>query len=305
MSQFVDFQGELPNTFFTWVRDDRDEIKFTSYHANHAIAGDTDSCYMKLPESLIDGLENDEIVQVCDEIGNLANQQFPDFMQHIFNCPEERKHTIQTDREAVSDRAFFLTKKRYIMHMIDFEGVPCDKNKVMGVELKKSDVPPATKVILQELVDMLFDGYTMEEVKAHIKEQKRTFSKRFTPMEIARPMSCKTLGKCEKEFAMTNSLKGFPYQVRASMFYNGLCGDRDQRIRSGEKIRLLYIKNPQSKYIALPSTIEEMPSWFEEIDIDYDTMWAKTYKKVRNYFEALDWDVKSIKDNKRNELFGF
>lgn len=258
-----------------------------------------------LPPSM-DDISVEDLVLVADEIAEEVNASFPQFVKDIFNAPESRQDVVKTGREVVFDKAFFLTKKRYVIHVINDEGKPCDKLKMKGVEIKKSDCSPAVKTLLLELVTSILDGKSMEEVLDLIKTMKNEFRDRFSPQELATPISCKTLKACQDSYKITGSMKGFPYQVRAAMFYNSLCGPKDQLIYSGDKIRLLYIKGAESKYIGFPSDLEEMPEWWlKDFKIDYDTEWEKAHKKLTNYLGSMGWDIQSRKKKVAEELFGF
>lgn len=298
----IDFSGKDVNTFHTWYLDG-DEYIFTEYTANNAIFGDTDSAGF-LIEDKVRGESVDDIVLLADTIGELTNKAFPGFCMHAFNCPESRKHSIQTDREVVSDRSLFLSKKRYIMHLVDVEGSRVDKLKIMGVELKKSDTSKAIKDMLRVLVNHILDGHREDDILAAIQEMKKDF-KKISPHDIAKPMSVNTLKKCEDSYRMTGSMKGFPYQVRAAMFWNSNCGPNDRRIMPGDKIRLLYIKNKKSKYIAFPVDMITMPEWFNEIIIDYDKEWDNANKKIESYLSSIGLDVAGRKAAIRDKLFGF
>lgn len=291
------------NTVWTWTGGDG-SYKWDLVHLNNFIYGDTDSGYISMEGLPMEGASLDEIVEVADTIGNMTNDAFPDFVMHAFNCPAERNDTIKTAREVVSDKSFFLTKKRYIMHVVDNEGKRVSKLKEVGVEVKKSDTSIAIKKMLTDLVDMILDGLPMSEVLDTIDDMRRSFGE-FTPKEISKPISVKTLKRCQDEYAMTGSMKGFPYQVRAAMFWNEMCSITDKKIMPGEKVALLYIKHPESKYIAFPIDMTIFPDWFHEINIDYDTEWQKAKNKLVNYLKAMGWDVESQKKEIRQDLFGF
>lgn len=266
---------------------------------------DTDSSMVKLPDSL-QGVNEEDLILIADTVADAVNDSFPQYMQDIFNIPDSRKDVIQTGREIVFDKAFFLTKKRYIIHVIDDEGKKCDKLKIQGVEIKKSDTSTAVKTLLMELVNDILDDKSMECVLDRIRVMKEEFRDRFTPQEIATPISCRTLKKCQDSFKITGSMKGFPYQVRAAMFYNSLCGPKDQLVYSGDKIRLLYITGASSKYIGFPADLEEMPEWWlDDFKIDYNTEWDKAHKKLTNYLTAMGWDNGSRKRAAAEDIFGF
>lgn len=291
------------NVIWGWVDSD-DGYRWGSIDLNNARAGDTDSIMLEFPPSIAADLDVDSSVEIADTIGKLTNKAFPDFCMHAFNCPEERKHTIQTDREVVSDKSLFLSKKRYIMHIVDSEGQRVDKLKIMGVELKKSDTSKAIKTLLMELVLAILDGKTEAELLPLIKEMKIRF-RNFPPSEIAKPINVKTLKKCQDMYETTGDMKGFPYQVRAAMFWNSLCGKTDKTIVPGDKVGLLYIKHPKSKYIAFPIDMTTFPEWFSELQVDYETEWTKAHNKLESYLASIGLDIQGRKDSIKQELFGF
>lgn len=247
--------------------------------------------------------EEDEIVQLADDIGEIVNESFPEFIRNAFNCPPERSDSIKTDREIVSDKSFFLTKKRYILSVINDEGKKVKKYKIMGVELKKSNTSKAVKDILMNMVERILDGESMADLNKAIEGYKEKFFN--LPMsEIAKPSGCGTLVKCQRILEATGSDKGFAYQARAALFYNSLCGTMDRPVMPGDKIGIVYIKHPKSKYIGYPIDATYFPDWMEDIVIDYKANWSKAKKTIENYMSAMGWDVKSQKEQVSKSLFG-
>lgn len=292
------------NLVWTWVGSAEEGYEFKKVYINHAVAGDTDSIMMSLEGVIPADTPIDDVVEVADGIAQLTNDTFPDWVQFAFNAPEERKDAVQTDREIVSDKSLFLSKKRYILHVVNDEGKPVDKLKIMGVELKKSDTPAYVKTMLSSLVDLILDGKTIEDAHEEIHKLKRDYQDQ--PLrDIARPMSVKKMKEYVDRYKETGSDKGFPYNVRAAMFYNSLCSRSDKKIVPGDKIGILYIKHPKSKYIAFPIDINQFPSFMDDIIVDYDTQWEKAYKKIVSYMKSMEWDLESRKKEVRKGLFGF
>ncbi len=299
----TDFNTE--NVIWTWQGNPDDGFRFDQIHLNNLIAGDTDSAMLSIESIFPPDADPNEVTEIADGIAKLTNESFPDFIEHAFNCPKNRRGTVQTDREIISDKSIFLSKKRYIMHVINDEGKKVDKQKIMGVELKKSDTPVAVKDMLQELVDLMLDGKTLEDAQALIRQMKSEYED-YPIRDIARPMSVKGLKKYNDEFEMTEKMDGFPYNVRAAMFYNrNIDQRRDKKIVPGDKIGIVYIKHPKSKYIGFPIDINEFPAFMNEIVIDYEVQWDKAYTKLVSYMAALGWDLASRKKKKRESLFGF
>jgi len=298
--EYKDF--EHTNEIWTWV-EKAGEFVFEKDRLEYVVAGDTDSAMLKFPPS-IHFESPEEMVEIADEIGNMTNESFSSWAKHAFNIPEERTGVLQTDREIVADAAFFVSKKRYVMHVINDEGKPSDKLKIMGLEVKRSDTPSIVQEYLTDLINMILDDKSADEIKEEIVKMKDNYSK-VDLKDIARPMSCKGLKIYQDKFEKTGSTKGFPYQVRAAMFYNSLCGPSDKKIKAGEKIGILYIKDPRSKYIAFPSESNTLPEFVYDMVIDYDTQWQKVEKKIISYLKAMGYDFDSQKAAVREELFGF
>lgn len=304
-NKYEDFIYEKPNTFWLPVAKSSDTVKMTKYHADYQVAGDTDSTMSKLPKEITDQLETmDDVVEVSDLICEITNDGFADYCKTVFNIPEDRASIINADREVIADKALFVSKKRYIMHVVNLEGKKVDYLKIMGLEIIKSDTSQAVKEMLTELTNMMLDEVDMSIAHARIKEMKEEFKRR--PLhEIATPMNCKTLKKAKDQRDATGSLKGIHYSARAALFYNDNCGIQDKPIFLGERIGLVYIKDPKSKYIAFPIEESFLPPWMDDIEVDWETMWKKAYTKIVNYMKAVGWDIQSRKEQKRQELFGF
>lgn len=297
----TDFEEE--NVVWGWVH--RNGVwDFAPVHIDNAVAGDTDSIMLSMQKLVDDGFtEQEDLIAAADEIASMTNESFPDFIQHAFNAPADRRLTVQTDREIVSDKSFFLTKKRYIMHVINEEGKPADKLKIMGVELKRSDTSEAVKSILRRIVDIILDDGDLDDIQKAIVEEKEKFYQ-LGYVDIAKPTGCKTLAKYEALYNETGSMKGVPYQSAAALFYNSLCGVSDKKVMPGDKLGIVYIRHPRSKYIAFPKDEDFFPPWLDDIMIDYDTNWAKAEKKINNFLEAMEWDLPSRKHQVAQDLFG-
>ena len=302
-----DFSHEGENNI--WGFETSDTVpKYVESSLNWAVGGDTDSIMMTIPPAIITHLDSseDEIVEFADMIADLVNQSFPKFCMDVFNCPPERSDIISTAREVVSDKSFFLTKKRYIMHVINDEGDKVDKLKVMGVELIKSDTSNAIKTILWEFVNLILDGGSDKEILDLRQKTRDEWTERWTFRDYATPLNTKSLQKVINTLEATGSLKGAHYSARAALFWNKMCTQVDKPISPGEKIGLIYIKHPESKYIGFPIDMMSVPEWCEdEIFIDYDVELKKAMEKVENYLEVLGLDIKTRKKSMAKSIFDF
>jgi len=270
--------------------------EYKSYEPEHIISGDTDSTYIDLSVIFDDNSKQKDIIKFADILGHNVNIEFPSFMKSIFNIPEERINIIQTEREVVSDKSLFLAKKKYVMHVVDEEGIEKNKLKFMGVEIKKTDTPIVIQNFLKDLVNLIMDKSSYEEIYDLINSFKKKY-KTFSMDEIGRPTNIKTLNKYIKLYNdrlgipewEENIMKSFPYHVRASMFYNSKCSISDTNICEGEKIKIVYIKNPESKYIAFPTSTDNLPNFLNDFEIDWDVMWEKVQKKIDIYLKPVGY----------------
>lgn len=265
---------------------------------------DTDSIMVAFGDIGVDCSDHDTYIEIADEIGDIINDAFPDFIKFAFNCPVDRDQSVKTGREIVSDRSLFLSKKRYIMHVIDDEGERVDKLKIMGVEIIKSSTADIVKTMLMDTVNMILDGLEGYEILEEIQKMKERYMESDIP-SIATPMSCKGIKKGQDILDQTGSLKGITWHVRAALHYNSLCGIMDKKVVPGDKVGIVYIKDPKSKYIAYPLDINEFPPFMDDVIVDWDTQWDKAFKKIESYISSVGLDIKSRKAAVRKDLFGF
>jgi hypothetical protein len=277
---------------------------FEHIHVNHLIAGDTDSAMLKIPEVYASKLTEEELIAKADEVGRRVNQSFPDFVQFAFNCPAVRSDSIKTAREVVADKGFYLSKKRYILHIIDSEGKRVDKMKIQGVEIKKTGTATFTKRILMEIVNMILDGADVHQLNSRIAEFKREYMDT-SLLEIANISNCKTLKDAQDYYVAFGELrKGTHYTAKAAIHYNLKCTQYDSPIMPGEKIKLLYCRDVLN-VIGFPVDMTTLPEWFNDIIIDRELMWGKVNKTITNYLESMGFDLKSRKAALSRDLFGF
>lgn len=300
----VDFPENEPK-FWAWKNKGNGEYEFGLHHATYFVYQDTDSGYFEIPESFTSTHCLDDIVDASDRVGKRVNDSFKDFIKFSMNIPEERSHLIGTARETVADSGIWLTKKRYILRVVDSEGKRVNKLKMQGVQLKKSNTSPFTKKILRELVEHILDGADVYKLTDIIKQAKREFFSS-SVHEIATPMGCAKLNDALSVYESTGAFGGVHYAAKAGAVWNIISKNTDTKIIAGEKVRLIYIKgNRLSTSIAFPSDLTTLPDWFEsDIIVDYETMWNKTDKTIKDYLKAINFDLDSRKAELSKDLFG-
>jgi len=257
-------------------------VELVQYDPKEVVYGDTDSAYVSLDKLFSKETPPETVITFANSLAKTVNQGFPPFMRAVFNCNEEQSHMIETERELVSDKSYFIVKKNYIMHYIDKDGVAHDDYKVMGLATKRSDTPQIVKDFLDTMLHMLMDKKPFDDIEQAIVAFKAQYYQA-SFNDIGRPMAIKTLRPYEERYEKNQSMKGFSYHIRAVMYYNMMCGPQDLRINAGDKIRIVYIKDPDKKYIAIPADTDMLPEFVSKLEIDRDTQWVKVLKKINLY----------------------
>jgi DNA polymerase elongation subunit (family B) len=114
---------------------------------DYVIASDTDSIYITL-EKLVDkvckGKTNEQILRFIDKVVTGRIEPF------INKCFEELadytnafKQRMTMKREVIANKGIWTTKKRYMLNVLDEEGITFDepKLKIMGIEAVRSSTP--------------------------------------------------------------------------------------------------------------------------------------------------------------------
>lgn len=276
------------------------------------IYGDTDSSYFLTYAS-----SKEEAVEIADTIAEGVNASFPQFMIDSFNCQKPDFHDlIKAGREIVAIRGLFQAKKKYMLKVVDLEGVATDKMKSMGSEIKKADTPKPIQKFLKHTVDLILDGRDYDFVEKHVNaERKNLFSKSqyddIINLGVARAANnldeqysaYKKYEKTGKTVPHTKSSKvRLPGHIRAAVNYNELAlqeeGPGATMIQSGDKVKVFYLRdNPRHiKSIAFPADISKFPRWFDEqFRVDVKLTEEKMIDaKLEGIFSAWGYEVPTV-----------
>ena len=269
------------------------------------IYGDTDSSYFLTYAS-----EKDEAVEIADTIAEGVNDSFSGFMIRAFNCQKPDFHDlIKAGREIVAVRGLFQAKKKYMLKVVDLEGVATDKMKSMGSEIKKADTPKPIQKFLKYTVDMILDGKEFEEVEKHVNEERKNLFSKSQYHDIINLGVARAANKLEDLYNSFKKIEkagkgkvNLPGHIRAAINYNELAlleeGPGATMIGSGDKVKVFYLKdNPRRiKSIAFPSDIAKFPKWFEEqYKVDVRLTEEKMIDaKLEGIFSAWGYEVPTV-----------
>lgn len=297
------------------------------YYGDAIVYGDTDSCYFSawpvIESDVKQGTmqwSKDLAVNLYDNIAEQINKGFPAFMERAFHVPRNKGEIIKAGRELVSDRALFITKKRYAVNIFDKEGKRKDVNgkmgeiKAMGLDLKRADTPKYVQEFLMKVLEMVLSGKTREEVIEKIKDFKNYLST-VDSWTKGSPKSVNNLTTYhDMEKRSKTGKANMPGHVRAALNWNYLRkvnGDNySMRILDGMKVVVCKLRaNPLNfTSIAYPTDELRLPEWFVNLPFD-DAAMEQTLvdKKIDNLLGILEWELEENTNTNStfDDLFDF
>lgn len=277
------------------------------------IYNDTDSVHASMSMLVNNGLEfwhNDKISknfydEVLD-IENHLNQEIKKWCDENLNSIDSR---IVFKREAICDVALYLQKKRYVLHILDEEGIVTNKFKYTGVEIARTTMPAPIKPLAKKIVETML--LTQSQVKTNevLDEAYKKF-KELPIADISFVIGLKGYEKYSSRCDGFKTVKSMPLHVKAAYFHNTLCktlkiGKKYESIGSGDKIRFFYVKQPNKYGISAVAYKYYYPEEFNGIfEPDVDLMFDKIlYSSVERFYEAVNWAPRKPGEAMQCDLF--
>jgi DNA polymerase elongation subunit (family B) len=270
-------------------------------YKDYVIAIDTDSVYANLGDIVkVSNLTDKEKItnfldKFCSEaLEKILSKSF-DELATMLNVHKKR---ITMKREAIADRAIWVAKKRYILNVLDNEGVRYAKPKlkIMGIEAIKSSTPGTCREAFEELFKVLISG-TEAQTQAFIRDYRAKFES-LPPEDKAFPRSVSSV----KDYMDKDTIykKGTPINSRAAILYNYMLKQHSLKtyspIKDGEKIKYihLYPNNPMKENVI--AFIDVLPPEFKlEKYIDNDTQFEKAFlEPAKGIIEAIGWKAEPV-----------
>lgn len=300
------------------------------FFGNDVLLHNTDSSYFSayavmkdMPDFKDFGWAKEDVTQLYDQIADITNASFPEFMHTNFHVPPERS-VIKAGRELVASKGMFITKKRYAVLIYDKEGKRKDLDgkpgeiKAMGLDLKRSDTPKPVQDFLSQVLTMVLTDSSKAQVFEYIKQFREEFShwpswskgtpKRVNNLSYYGDLMNKQEGGGGDVFDnRVKNTKTIPGHVRAAINYNRLRKIYNDHgslsIDDGSKIVVCKLRqNPLGiNSIGYPVDQLILPEWFRSLPFDDESMAeALISKKLENLLGVLRWD---LNESRKNETF--
>ena len=216
------------------------------------IAVDTDSVILCL-ESLIKkvGVDTSNTAKVISFMEKVCVDRIQPFLEQKFQELADYTHAyvpkIFLKLEVLADRAIWTAKKRYILNVYSNEGVHYKepKLKIKGLEVIKSSTPYKIRQSMKDVIKLIMTS-DEETVQKYIADFKQQF-KQLPIEDIAFPRGVNNIQKYSDTRILYKSKT--PIHVKGSILYNNFLIKRGldkkyQKIQSGDKIKFIYLKEP-------------------------------------------------------------
>lgn len=281
---------------------------------DYIIAIDTDSVYItfgaivdKFLKSKKPDITKKEIVKFLDKFGSQKIEKFIDSSyEELKQYMNSYRQSMKMKRESIADKGIWTAKKRYILNEWVNENVWHNepKLKTVGVECVRSNTPEVCRTNIETALEIIMNG-DEESLKKFVTKFEQEFSK-LTVYDISRPSGVNGI---EKYKDSQNIYKGrTPYHVKGSLVYNHLLKkhkleSKHNPIRDGDKIRVVYLREPNPSLVNVISFIDVLPQEFNlEQYVDYDMQFNKTFiDPLGVILKVIGWSSKE--ENSLYDLF--
>ena len=167
----------------------------------------------------------------------------------------------------------------------------------MGLEIVRSSTPAPVRKSLKEAVRLCLVS-DENDLQDFVEKTWQAF-KEMTPEEIAFPRGCNNLAKYSSSSSIYS--KGTPMHVRGALMFNHqlrgakLTG-KYQEIREGDKIKFIYLKEPNIIFENVIGFNGKLPPEFDlHRYVDYDMMFTKAFIEPMNTITSgLNWNVRPV-----------
>lgn len=273
--------------------------------------GDTDSVYVSI-NSVLEKFNIPLVTEgkITKQVDDIVNELDAHVNTEILNWARKELKSIDPryvfKREIISDVGIFLQKKRYILHVLDDEGVAVDKFKYTGIELVRSTTPKKVKGLIESVIKTSLLTQNFKETNSVYRNSYDEFRK-LDPNDIAARTSINNLEKYAEGASLYKFKKHTPSHVKGAIAYNILIkqhnlNDKLEEIQSAQKVKKVYCAKNKYGLDAICYTTS-LPKEFG-ISVDWDKMFSKLVTQpIERLYDAIGWNLPEIGKEVQTDLF--
>ena len=265
---------------------------------DYIVASDTDSIYVTLDKLVEKTCKNKNNEQICNFIDKVVGSRIEPYIEKCFDELSEYsnafKNCMVMKREVIANKGIWVAKKRYMLNVLDDEGVRLSepKLKIMGIEAVKSSTPQVCRGKIKEAIKIIMnkDEETLQKFIADFK----TEFEELPPEAIAFPRSCNNIHKYRNPATIFS--KGTPIHVKGSLIYNHKLREMKLQnkypyIQEGDKIKFIKLIEANPFRFDVISYITTLPQEFDLLKyIDRETQFEKTFlDPMRFILQSIGW----------------
>lgn len=278
------------------------------------IYNDTDSSYISIAR-LMKKLDrtfhnNSKITDTAYEQAELVeghlNEEITKWSKSVLNSKDSR---FVFKRECMSDVGVFLQKKRYVLRVLDDEGIPVNKFKYTGVEVVRSTIPAPIKPYIKQIIETMMDTENRSQTNEVFLKAYDTF-KDLPVEDYSFVMGISDYEKYANKCNGFVTCKGMPAHVKAAYHYNMLLDKLDlagdyEAIETGDKVRFFYVTQPNKYGINAVAYKYYYPEEFKSIfQPDIEKMFEKIiFSIIERFYESVDWRLNKPSAQVQTDLF--
>ena len=206
--------------------------------------------------------------------------------------------TLEFKRESICDVGIFIQKKRYVLHVIDEEGVPCDKTKYTGVEVVRSTMTKEVKEFNKKIIETMLQTRDPSQTNIILEKIYDEFQTK-PENQLSFVVGIKNYEKYASECNELNTKKGMPVHVKAAYFYNYFIKllkltSKYEKISSGDKIQYYYVQSTNQYALSVMAFKNKMPDEFKELfPMDKEKQFEKLVSEtIRKIFDPVGWQIR-------------
>jgi DNA polymerase elongation subunit (family B) len=266
---------------------------------DYVVASDTDSIYITLDKLVEHTCKGKTLEQTTNFIDKVVGSRLEPFINKCFDeladYTNAFKNVMVMKREAIANKGIWTAKKRYMLSVLDEEGIRLSKPKlkIMGIEAVKSSTPEVCRGKIKEAIEIIMNKEE-DDLHKFVADFKKQFLT-LTAEQISFPRSCNNIKKYRH--ASNIFIKGTPIHVKGALIYNYQVQqfnltNKYPVIQEGDKIKFIKLVEANPFKYDVISYITKLPKEFNLAKyIDYEVQFEKTFlDPLRFILNSIGWN---------------